>query len=725
MSLIIQSELGNVTVPEGEINNRRHQQYRSDKTTVFVQANRLIRCIIDCQIHLEDAVSTRHALELSRSLAAHVWDNTASQLRQIEGLGEVYVRKLAAASINSIDTLINTEPSRIELVLAKNPPFGRDLLKRLESFPMLRVSVKETGRELKTGKGACIRLRAEIGFVNEAIPLTYKRRPVYVCFLAETSDGKLVDFRRISAKNLQRGEDFFLTLQLTKPTSHMNCFVMCDEIAGTSKYAELPLSGIPDSVYPKQRDMDATNEQRMVGSDSKRQPMVPCGEEFDDGGINDEDLLSLEAHESEIEVVEDIDKILEEGDETWPNLSKTTLRKAFERGHEDDENAESSMYREPTRMDNGRWTCQHDCNERNKTCKHRCCKEGVAKPRRRPAIESKVKHKDTILKQMTPIGGMKSGLKRVEDGGRREKVQTSMPAGGRGAISVRRDEAFSERAAKRPKLSDDRANDLSNEELGEDTVAMDYQTYGTGAKPSSKSESLLTLQDPELEFFTFEGGDEMFSCLSGDDLDLQDAGNPTANDTGSIYTDMEVDSLNLSDPGVDQREAFSASFLTSEVDLGGLEAPLEHVALSDVHKVGTRGCGLGSHCSQHGKPVSGDNPTDPDEDLFVFFDDYDDFVVEGMQDEKSLHQIGAPRATNFLDMDLPCADTPTESTVNTPEAAKDQATTVSSDGTLAHGSHRQARADEEKRRYEEEQKKKWEGIDQWIYDEYHEYVELV
>lgn len=33
--------------------------------------------------------------------------------------------------------------------------------------------------------------------MNEKIPTYFQRRPVYVCFLAETSDGSIIDFRRM------------------------------------------------------------------------------------------------------------------------------------------------------------------------------------------------------------------------------------------------------------------------------------------------------------------------------------------------------------------------------------------------------------------------------------------------------------------------------------------------------------------------------------------------
>lgn len=42
-----------------------------------------------------------------------------------------------------------------------------------------------------------IRFKAEVAFINEKLPTSFQRRTVYVCFLAETSDGRMIDFRRL------------------------------------------------------------------------------------------------------------------------------------------------------------------------------------------------------------------------------------------------------------------------------------------------------------------------------------------------------------------------------------------------------------------------------------------------------------------------------------------------------------------------------------------------
>ncbi|KKK13582.1 hypothetical protein AOCH_002749 [Aspergillus ochraceoroseus] len=231
VSLLIQSELGAVEFPDGEQFQKYKFAFQQDKNFVFSHVNRLIRCIIDCQVHLQDSVTAMNALELARSLAAKVWDRSPLQIKQIEQVGVVAVRKLAANGITSIETLEETEPHQIDMILSRNPPFGVKLRGRLADFPKLRVSVKMTGKDVRPGPIAKIRFKAEIGFINEKCPKFFQRRPVHVCFLAEISDGYLIDFRRISVSGIQNSHEILLIAELKSPTQFVTCHVMCDEIA--------------------------------------------------------------------------------------------------------------------------------------------------------------------------------------------------------------------------------------------------------------------------------------------------------------------------------------------------------------------------------------------------------------------------------------------------------------------------------------------------------------
>lgn len=160
VSILIQSFLGGVEFPTGKDNYAKHRvQYNNDVSQVLQTVNRMIRCIIDCQLYLEDSTAALHALSLSRSLAARVWDDSPLQMKQVEGIGVVFVRKLAMAGIRSLEDLESTEASRIEMILSRNPPFGTKILANLKNFPRLHVTIKMMGQPVSRSDGCrCLNL---------------------------------------------------------------------------------------------------------------------------------------------------------------------------------------------------------------------------------------------------------------------------------------------------------------------------------------------------------------------------------------------------------------------------------------------------------------------------------------------------------------------------------------------------------------------------------------
>ena len=303
-SLIIQSELGGVEFPIDEQYSKHKRQFNQDKALIFDSIHRLIRCIVDCQIHLQDAVAVRNALELARSFGARVWDNSPLQMKQISQIGLVAIRKLATGGINSIEALEAAEPHRIEMLLSKNPPFGNKMLANLKDFPKLHVSVKMMGKESKKGRPVIIKIKAEVGFMNDKIPTFFRRKPVYICLLTERSDRFLVDFRRISASKLNKSPDILFSAELLSHTQYITCHVMCDEIAGTMRSAELrpelPPYLFPSSPEERQQYQSAgaqAGQKPGGGSIEKHDdlvddsPLTLQDDEFDNDSLNDQDMM--------------------------------------------------------------------------------------------------------------------------------------------------------------------------------------------------------------------------------------------------------------------------------------------------------------------------------------------------------------------------------------------------------------------------------------------------
>ncbi|KAI7488824.1 P-loop containing nucleoside triphosphate hydrolase protein [Hortaea werneckii] len=371
VSLIIQSVLGAVDLPPEE--GKHRMEYQTAKSTIFQHVHRLVRCIIDCQLHLNDAVTTRNALMLARSLAAQVWDDSPLHMKQLEGVGPVAVRKLAGAGIKSIEDIENSEPQRLEHILSRNPPYGAQLQEKARDFPKLRVSLKIDGEPfIKMDEHVEVKVIAEIGFLNEKIPELFQRRAVYVCLLVETSDGSKVHFARISAKKLNKGQEVPFRARLTDATQTVRAYVMCDEIAGTARAAVLK-SGLPTSAFPVTKGNEQTVDQRatqnanttkLQASKGRINAASKIGDEFDDAGLDDTDLVLAE---------NDTFARIDELDLTMPHTSNKTA--SLKKSHP----AQPNSTAEPRQLSNGRWACNHSCKDKA-NCKHLCCKEGLEHP---------------------------------------------------------------------------------------------------------------------------------------------------------------------------------------------------------------------------------------------------------------------------------------------------------------------------------------------------------
>ncbi|KAJ5898809.1 hypothetical protein N7495_003553 [Penicillium taxi] len=401
VSLLLQSELAAIEFPGGDQFQKHKFSMQQDRNFVFTHVNRLIRCIIDCQISREDSTSIRNALELARSLSSRVWDHSPLQMKQIEQIGVVAVRKLAAAGITGIDDLGLTEAHNIEMILSRHPPFGTKLLARLKDFPNLRITAKMVGQEAKPN--VKIHFELEVAFMNNTVPSHFQRKPIYVCCLTETSDGRMIDFRRISASKLQKGLEVTLIAELTSSDQQIVCHVMCDEIAGTSRQAIIK-PDMPSYLFSAQnKAANKTDTQRLNPSKAR--------DDFDGDDLELDDFITenqrLEQPKESTSMKslhfdDDIEWLSIEDTPSPPRHSRETTQREKDQWKEnmeqyDHDDCEES---EAIKLPNGNWACHHRCKDR-KNCKHLCCKEGLEKPPKPSKKRTVLANKTSGLNQLT------------------------------------------------------------------------------------------------------------------------------------------------------------------------------------------------------------------------------------------------------------------------------------------------------------------------------------
>jgi hypothetical protein len=776
ISLLIQAELGGVEFPATDLYKKFKQQYQQDKGMVFQHVNRLIRCVIDCQLYLQDSVSARHALELGRSLAARVWDTSPLQLKQLEQIGNIAVRKLAGAGINSMEILENTEAHRIDTILQKNPPFGMRLLSKLVDFPKLRVSVKQIGKESRQDVHVEVRLSAVIGFLNETAPLFFHKKPVYVCFMAETSDGIIVDFRRMHAKHIHAEDEIFIQAKISKPTAYIACHVMCDEIAGTSRKAEIRLDHIPTSLF------SSINTSRQ---DGKRAPKVNKSsgnehfktasqawegvDDFDDGSIDDGDLLAAEAHKG-VEVI-DIDNLFEEeGNPTKTNRPRTrsgdNSRISKKRRHEE-------TSEEPVRLENGKWACNHHCKKEGKECKHTCCNEGLDRPRKPPqkrlnqdfkegnvttSVNSRNDKKQKNPHQVAHSASEERTHRRQKSGaqekGEQERLHRAIGVSDT-PTSHLKDKLGPKQHGKnpppRPSFSENpsgpsglyRAEYLDEFEFDDLPMLEDLfgDRYNTNFEQSSNGDYEVQpdiigegLGIEENDLFSLEAGmvgieDSMTPASGNNDFNFG-----FENDNMDVlgYDHLSSETLDNSSSPKPQH-SIAPNFFDSEEDMGFFDAPLMHVQLRSLQKqplyrndkAPLLGCAVDLMPVEQGLFVTGESSS-PSEPVppGVELAQKQTLPSTGLVEDEQALTTQFAKKTEF-GVEAPNVKEPLRLPLQDITNVQDGFKAVSNNAEEEGGSTEERGMKKEGESYEERQKRLWTGIDLAIYEEFKDIVELV
>ncbi|GAM36720.1 Hfm1 homolog [Talaromyces pinophilus] len=517
ISLLVQAELAAVDFPSAEQFQKHKLQVLQDKAIVFNHINRLIRCIIDCQIHNEDGVAVRNCLELARSFASRVWENSPLQMKQIDQIGVVAVRKLAGAGITSIQELEETEAHKIDMILSKNPPFGMKLLARLAEFPKLRVTIKMLGKASKHGGSVRVNFKADIGFLNEKTPTTFHKRPVYVCFLAELSDGRLLDFRRLSAQKLLNDQEILLSAEIKSPLQHITCYVMCDEIGGTCQYAELK-PDVPDYFFSGDNsDMNkplSMNTSRRRNGDGSRQKAIQS-EAFEDDDIPDDAFLEA-AHGFDDHQPQQRGSV-----DTASSKGRKNERRTSDLREDTDEV-------QPVMLENGKYNCNHKCKDKS-TCKHFCCREGLDKP---PKIHKNARHnertKSNIQLPLFSNGSQKTSNKVSQGQGISfdtiDYLDLTQPT--------------KEKQQKKHPVRDSKAARMGNLDFASSQAALPKATAGTKARSRKRSNTRRRRSSSE---YYDSSLDEFFSPIRPTSNTVNGADSPTV-DTG-LELDDDIDRI--------------------------------------------------------------------------------------------------------------------------------------------------------------------------------------
>ncbi|KAK3291195.1 uncharacterized protein B0H64DRAFT_44294 [Chaetomium fimeti] len=402
VSIVIQAHLGCVQYPDSGGAAKMKRQLMIERKLVFERLNRLVRAVIDCKGYDRDSAGTKTALELARALAAQSWEGRPTQLTQVPSIGPVGMRKLASKDIRTVLELADKDYDELERLMSRQPPFGRSLQTHLDSFPRLDVTAVVVGHRVqpRSEDPVLIEVKATLRYLNRKGPPNWSNRVPALTFLAETENGILVYFWRGSIRKLdkQAGFELKFSVGLRHVNDRVFCHFSCEEIVGTIVSTTLEHK-LPASIFPLRQVSDGNFSQR------ERKD----GQEYiDNDSIDDSDLiLATEQAVVQSSTRQEAEPAPEPTHEDYPSVEELVEMSCshaaynsdhYQADHGDAEEMDSTQMtiREPVQLPNGRWQCNHPCSggtltRSGKPCSHRCCKDGLDKPRRRPLQRPKRK----------------------------------------------------------------------------------------------------------------------------------------------------------------------------------------------------------------------------------------------------------------------------------------------------------------------------------------------
>ncbi|KAG8734229.1 Sec63 [Ceratobasidium sp. 423] len=376
--LLIQAVLGGVPLMSPEYKSPNSQPHM-EALNVMRHAPRMITALVDTALVTKNGSVIINGMNLMRCLNGKAWEDRPAVLKQLDGIGERSYKVLAENGITTIKLLSEQNPSRIEMLLNRRPPFGSGLVSSARALPSYSVFVEELSSAankavntvdielLVTVSAKCASTednRAHKGFDARVTSI-----------LTITSDNQFIDFRRIkwvqnthrptpirvihnccflSTKRLLESVDFSITAPLTKPSQEVIVIVSSDKFAGITERCDFKPT-LPASTYPT----------------LNTRPPKPTEVEY-----IGEDVLDLMHSDSPEEPTFKLNKKAKE--KSAAPTSRTTARVV------------------KTRLPNGNYACHHKCKDKT-ACRHMCCREGLPKPPPSPkGVRPKPKVDDTL-----------------------------------------------------------------------------------------------------------------------------------------------------------------------------------------------------------------------------------------------------------------------------------------------------------------------------------------
>ncbi|KAI0664683.1 P-loop containing nucleoside triphosphate hydrolase protein [Cubamyces menziesii] len=212
--LLIQAILGAINLSDPEYKTGETQPY-TESIPILRHISRIARAVVEVAIMREAGLLVKNALEVLRCLNAKAWEDRSVVL--------------AEHKVTTFAALRRMDPTNIENLLNRKPPFGQELLATVNQLPQYTITITESDISTQDD-GVEVTLSMECGLVRDIKPSKAKKakkqkRWDMTLVLTLTSDHTFIDFRRISTAALRESRTFEVSAILTKPSQSVLVYV--------------------------------------------------------------------------------------------------------------------------------------------------------------------------------------------------------------------------------------------------------------------------------------------------------------------------------------------------------------------------------------------------------------------------------------------------------------------------------------------------------------------
>ncbi|XP_055949652.1 probable ATP-dependent DNA helicase HFM1 [Argiope bruennichi] len=131
--------------------------FNQDIAKIFRSGIRVAQCLAEYLTFDTKGFSILYnAVLLAKCFKARLWENSKHVARQLDKIGVTLSTVLVNAGISSFESLANTNPRELELILNRNPPFGSILIDNVKHLPNYGIEAEQSFSNKSACASICI-----------------------------------------------------------------------------------------------------------------------------------------------------------------------------------------------------------------------------------------------------------------------------------------------------------------------------------------------------------------------------------------------------------------------------------------------------------------------------------------------------------------------------------------------------------------------------------------